>query len=392
MQIERYEKTIFEWKFSPMANYICPTFQVTRNESNAPRGLALLLSLVAGPQRRPLDRDLAERLYQCCSCWLCTSLGYDDTDPAALFIAGRADAVEAGCAPAAVAALRDSLAPSPGRAPGDQAPSREALPSAAGGAPAAGGGGDLAGLPGLGRKTRVGLFVDPFIAARFPEELGRNLELLKRAGEEPGIPAAPGGSGAQLFALGCREEARRAASAALRAIAEGGYRTLVVLSPYDYKALRSWAPELGLEPPAGVRLVPYPALLLERLKSGALSFRKDGRPAVTYLDGAHFARPETVFSGIAGLLAGAPGVSYRAMWRSGRLAYPDSGDFLPDLYPGIAAAIDRKVLEEAKAAGAEILLTSCFYALRNLRAAAPAAGTPAIAVEDLGSFLQRRLA
>jgi Fe-S oxidoreductase len=371
MQIERYEKTIFEWKFSPMANYICPTFQVTRNESNAPRGLALLLSLVAGPQRRPLDRDLAERLYQCSSCWLCTSLGYDDTDPAALFIAGRADALEAGCAPAAVAALRERLSVG----------SDEAHLGVA-----------LAGLPGFGRQARVGLFVDPFIAARFPEELGRNLELLKRAGEEPGIPAAPGGSGAQLFALGCREEARRAASAALRAIRDGGYRTLVVLSPYDYKALRSWAPELGIEPPAGVRLVPYPALLLERLKSGALSFRKDGRPAVTYLDAAHFVRPETVFSGIAGLLEGAPGVSYRAMWRSGRLAYPDSGDFLPDLYPGIAAAIDRKVLEEAKAAGAEILLTSCFYSLRNLRAAASAAGTPAVAVEDLGSFLQRRLA
>src|SRR5271157_5486268 len=109
MHIDEYSKTIFEWKFSPMANYICPTYKVTKNESNSPRGLTLLLSLITGDQKRLFDDVTAERMYQCASCYLCTSLGYDETDPASLFIAARADIAEKKLVPSAVLAHKEKL-------------------------------------------------------------------------------------------------------------------------------------------------------------------------------------------------------------------------------------------------------------------------------------------
>ena len=222
MHIDRYAKTVFEWKFSPMANYICPPYKVTRHESNSPRGLALLISLVQGKQQRKLEPVMAERMYQCSSCYLCTSHGYDDTDPANLFIAARADIVEAGLAPAPVLQHRDRLLakPQPLKLPHSQA------------------------------KVKVGLVVDPYIAADFPKELAATMELLSRAGVAFSVLGAEAGCGAQLFELGFLSEARTRAAAVAKQAAS--VETVVFCSPYDFKLFTGWSADLGVALPAAV--------------------------------------------------------------------------------------------------------------------------------------------
>lgn len=359
MHIDRYEKTVFEWKFSPMANYICPPYKVTRREANSPRGLALLVSLVTGPQQRKLEPVMAERMYQCSSCYLCTSHGYDDTDPAALFIAARADIVEAGLAPAAVLKLRDRLLAKPKP------------------------------LKVRGRaKAAVGVVVDPYIAADFPRELAANIELLEKAGVEFAVLGAEEGCGAQLFELGFLAEARRRAAEVAKQAAS--FETLVFFSPYDFKLFTGWSADLGVELPAAVGKVPLPAYLARLARDGKLkpggAGKKGAKTAVSYLDAGHFVRPGTSFEGIAELVASFPGIELKPLWRGGRLAPTDSGDFLPQVYPEIAAGVDAKLLELVKETGSGTILVSCLYTLANLRrAAAAAAGSPAI--EDLGTFL-----
>jgi len=364
MHIDKHAKTVFEWKFSPMANYICPPYKVTRHESNSPRGLALLISLVQGQQQRKLEPVMAERMYQCSSCYLCTSHGYDDTDPAQLFIAARADIVEAGLAPAPALQYRDRLLAKP-----------EALQ-----------------LPRGRAGAKVGLVVDPYIAADFPKELAATLELLSRAGVAFSVLGAEQGCGAQLFELGFLPEAReRAAAVAKQAAA---FETVAFCSPYDFKLFTGWSADLGVALPAAVEKVPLPVYLLRLVRDGKLkpagAGKKGTKAAVSYLDAGHFVRPQPSFEGIAELAAGFPGIELKPLWRGGRLAPTDSGDFLPNVYPRIAEGVDANLLKDLRETGSGTVLVSCLYTLANLRrAAAAAAGSPAI--EDLGTFLLGRM-
>jgi Fe-S oxidoreductase len=355
MHIDEHSKTIFEWKFSPMANYICPTYKVTKNESNSPRGLAFLLSLITGDQRRPFDEVTAERMYQCASCWLCTSLGYDETDPAAAFIAARADIVEKNLVPTPVLAYKEKLGKKSG----------------------------LRGLPKPARSGDVAVVIDPLIYAQFPEELKADLALLDSAGFGYEIVGAERPSGAQLFELGYFSEAREMAQALNDELKK--YRTRVFLSPYDYWFLTSGCRQLGLAGSDGDESIPYPAFLLTLVKKGKLRFSGSGpKKKCCYLDAAHFVRPESVFLGVEDLLRPTGRVEYKPLWRGGRLAPSDAGDFLPFVYPELAAGINARLLAELSETGADTVLVSCPYTLLNLRSAAASAS---MAVEDLGSFL-----
>jgi Fe-S oxidoreductase len=354
MHIDKYTQTIFEWKFTPMANYICPTYKVTKNESNAPRGLALLLSLIAGKQQRTFDEVTAERMYQCNSCYLCTSCGYDETDPASLFIAARADLVATEKAPKCIVVYKDQLLSQKQKA------------------------------KGKGRKAKVGIVVDPFIARSFPDELNANFALLDKAGIEYGIVGSEQGSGAQFFELGYWEIAKKIAEQNIQEVTAAGYRTLVFLSPYDFKAVTGWYAELELSVPANVRCVPFPAYLLQLIQAQKLQFGKKPTCSVTYHDANHFVRPKSSFLEIEEVLKAFPGVTYKPMWKPGRLAYSDAGDFLPFTYPDIAKGINAQLLAEVKQTGAETVLTSCFYALHNLRQVAQSTD---LKVSDLGTFL-----
>jgi Fe-S oxidoreductase len=354
MHIDKYTQTIFEWKFTPMANYICPTYKVTKNESNAPRGLALLLSLIAGKQQRDFDEVAAERMYQCNSCYLCTSCGYDETDPASLFIAARADLVAAEKAPKCIVEYKEQLLSQRQKAKGER------------------------------HQAPVGIVVDPFIANSFSEELQANFALLDKAGIKYGIVGLEQGSGAQFFELGFWEIAKKIAEQNIQEVSSKGYTTLTFLSPYDFKAFTAWYAELGLQTPQNVKYIPFPAYLLELIRAGKLTFRKQDACSVTYHDANHFVRPQSSFLEIAEILKVVPEVTYQSMWKTGRLAYSDAGDFLPFTYPDIAKGINEHLLAEVKQTGAETVLTSCFYALHNLRQVAQPTDPK---VSDLGTFL-----
>ncbi len=376
MHIDKYTQTIFEWKFTPMANYICPTYKVTKNESNAPRGLALLLSLIEGKQQRSFDEVVTERMYQCNSCYLCTSCTYDETDPASLFIAARADIVEAGKTPKPVVDYKAKLLAQ------IRNPQSVILSEVE------------------GRKSEIGVVVDPFITSSFPDELKANLELLDKAGVDYGVVGLEQGSGAQFFELGFWDVAKKIAEQNIQEVTSGEYTTLVFLSPYDFKAFTAWYVELGLQTPENVKMgttfrsgvhlpnnvrcIPFPAYLLELIRAKKLSFGKKEACKVTYHDANHFVRPRSSFMEIEELLKSVSEVTYKSMWKTGRLAYSDAGDFLPFTYPDIARGINEHLLAEVKQTGAETVLTSCFYALHNLRQVAQP-GDPK--VSDLGTFL-----
>ena len=365
MHIDKHEKTIFEWRFTPMANYICPTFKVTRSESNTPRGLALILFLIRN-KKRNFNSVSVEKLYQCSTCYLCSSLSYDESDPASLFIAARADIVDKGLAPGVVHDLKNKIT----NFNSDHIINFEIFK----------------------KKSDIGLFIDPLTLEDSNDELEANLKLLEKAKVDFTVFGTKKGSGAQLFEIGFRDRAKEIADMNLKEIILSEIKKLIFLSPYDFRAFSQWYQEMGIKVPENIELIPYPKFILNLIKENKLKFRDGKNETVTYHDSGNYSRIENGFLEINEILSHIPNIQYIPMLKSGVKAGCDGGDFLHYIYPDIQSSITRKRLDEAIETGAKILLTSCFYAKNNFtRELKSNLDVANLEVIDLGKFLLKHL-
>ncbi|MBN2072569.1 MAG: (Fe-S)-binding protein [Actinobacteria bacterium] len=91
-----------------MANYVCPVARYTKLETNTPRGLAFIYSLVAGNLKK-IDKVAVERTYQCNLCRACEAISRDDSSIPELILAARRDIVEMNMAPESVMKLKDDI-------------------------------------------------------------------------------------------------------------------------------------------------------------------------------------------------------------------------------------------------------------------------------------------
>jgi len=361
MYIDKHEKTIFEWRFSPMANYICPTFKVTRSESNTPRGLALILFLIRS-KKRDFNPASAEKLYQCSSCYLCSSLSYDESDPALLFIDARADIVDKGLAPEAVKNLKDKI--------------RNFNYN------------KVINFKTSNRKTDIGLFIDPLTAGDNKDEIEANLKLLEKAKVDFTVFGTKRGSGAQLFEIGFRDYAKEIAEMNLKEIETSAIKKIIFLSPYDFRAFSQWYKEMGIKVPKNIELIPYPKFILNLIKEKKIKFRDGKNEKVTYHDSGSYSRIKNGFLEINEILSYISNIKYLPILRSNTKASCDGGDFLQYIYPDIQSSITRRRLDEAVETGARILLTSCFYAKNNFERELNIDSDKAnLKIMDLGKYL-----
>ena len=364
MNIDRHHKTIFEWRFTPMANYICPTFKVTRNESNTPRGLALSLFLIRN-KKRDFNPKTAEKLYQCTSCYLCSSLSYDETDPALSFIAARADLVERGLAPQFINQLKDRII---------NYQSKNII-------------NDI-----QNKDAKVGLFIDPITLENNKSDIEADMKLLEKADVNFTVFGTKKGSGAQLFEIGFWDYTKEIADMNVREIVSSRIEELIFLSPYDFRCFSQWYQEIGIKIPEGIKFTPYPSFILNLIRRNKLKFKNVNNERVTYQDSGHFSRIENGFLEIEELLSHIPEIEYKPMFKSGSKAGCDGGDFLQYFFPGIQSSITRKRLDEVVETGAGILLTSCSYAKNNfIRELKTSSSQAKVEVVDLGKFLLDQL-
>ena len=289
VHIDKHAKTIQEWRFIPMASYACPTYRVTRNESNSPEGLALLLNLIQN-KRRTYNEVVAERLYQCSSCSLCTAHGFDDTDPALLFIIARADPVEAGLASKPILDYKEWLFAT----------------SAV----------DVAEFSNFNSKNRIGVFIDPIHLRLWPDIVKQNLKLLDRASVDYSVLGLEKGSGVQHFECGFLETAREIAKGNQEKFEELELETVVCFSPFDYRGFTEWYGELGIILPEKIKFLPLPLFLLDLMEKGKLVFKNDTSIKVTYHDSGNFARAKQSFLEIDKILRHIPQTELMQMWRT----------------------------------------------------------------------------
>lgn len=228
---ERELRTMDEWRFCPMANYICPTARHTKNEINTPRGLALTAFRMYQQHADP-DSIGVKAFYQCSMGGLCATTALDDSDVPALVRALRVHLAQSAFLPASVINVRGLLLARTsldGSEPGDWS------------------------LSGAESRAKTLLVGTPWMSDVHAQEYRAAATLLETAGVECATLPEPVDSGAVLAELGYREEARQALQELVAEVRENRPSIVLFASPHDARVLTSFADELGVEWPADVR-------------------------------------------------------------------------------------------------------------------------------------------
>lgn len=224
----------------------------------------------------------------------------------------------------------------------------------------------------------------------FDEELWsipRNaVDILKRAGMDVGI----GGSeelccGARVYDMGYRGEFTKYAESNIEEWKRVGAKTVITACSDGYYALKRHYPDLG-----GKFEVLHIVEILHRLiKSGLVKFSKQIPLDVTYHDPCHLGRrlaqapgyyiPGTAVDGLYDepreIIKSIPGIKLIEMYRIKEYAWCcGAGGGAREAYPEFSSWTAEERIAEARAVGAEAIVTACPWCERNFKDAIERSG------------------
>jgi len=210
--------------------------------------------------------------------------------------------------------------------------------------------------------------------------------LMVRAGEEFAVLGDQEKCcGLYAFDLGYRREYERLRDAHWAEVCAAGIKKVVVACGSCQRIWREYAKEPGGADLEVIHGVEYVA---QRIREGRLNFSRSIEKKVTYHDSCHLGRGCGVYEAPRDILAAIPGVQLLEMARNRRWAWCcGGGGGVPEADPELArwSAADR--LSEARAAGAELILTSSALCQRSFGEVADAS----LPVLDLLDFAAQAL-
>jgi Fe-S oxidoreductase len=348
----------------------------------------MALALLDG--RISVDRDLAHIVSACTTCGLC------DVSCKFIMAAERQDVI---------IALKEHLVESGfGAAP--KIENKPTLPHWADGL-------KLKTLPES--KSDVLLFVgagarhDPQHAAT-----ARKLAvLLQRTRVDFGILADEPESGIESYWMGQRQGFTEQAQAAVDQLDNAGAQTIVTLCGEDLGMLRSKYPRYVRSPQA--KVVHASEFLLPLIQKGRLKLTQPLKQSVTYHDPCYLGRqsesptewhgeelqthgvmryytpPKPINYGTRGVfdaprqvLRAIPGLRFIEMHRIREYAYCcGGGGGVPNVHPNVARSAATQRVDEARAVGAETLVTACQHCRHNLACWQDGISAPVMDLMDL---------
>jgi heterodisulfide reductase subunit D len=225
-----------------------------------------------------------------------------------------------------------------------------------------------------------------FAGCSADEASGRNgagalAKLMQNAGEDFAILGDEEKCcGLYAFDLGFRREYERLRQENLATITKAGVRRVVVACGSCRRIWREYAKhaDVDLEVLHGVEY------LESALRIGKLKFTKPIPKKVTYHDSCHLGRGCGIYQAPRAILRAIPGLELVEMERNQRWAWCcGGGGGVPEADPELAqwSATDR--MREAKASGAELILTSSALCQRSFGALKQ----PALPTQDLVEFV-----
>jgi Fe-S oxidoreductase len=242
------------------------------------------------------------------------------------------------------------------------------------------------------------------------------VQLLKSAGVDVGIMGAREMCcGGRIYAIGYRDEFARFARANMAAWAAAGVETVVTSCADGYHAFKRLYPKLGSQ----VQVFHTVEFLARLIKAGKIGFRSEVPMTVTYHDPCHLGRqgePYVAWDGIEKkiksqivvyepkrpryngawgvydppreILRSIPGVELVEMERIREYSWCcGAGGGVREAYPEYSHWTASERLAEARATGAEALVSACPWCERNFMDAVSALEEP-MQVYDIVELVQ----
>jgi len=349
----------------------CPSLECWGVESRTPRGrMALCAHLLRG-NLKP-SPALSERMFSCTLCGNCDSVCPVGAEPSRVIEAARERLRKEGFLPQKYRERGSHVAR-------EHNPYLEPHRDRLSWLPA--------GL-NLPERAPVVYFVGCTSSYREKGLARKTVELLRRMGVDFTLCEDEWCCGSFLLRTGQDEvdgtRVEEMASHNLEEVRKRGAKTVVVSCPGCYRAWRRDYPELGVEPDFEV------LHLTQFLEREGVKGRERGRVRVTYHDPCHLGRHMGVYEEPRRILSALPGVELVEMPRNRENSWCcGSGGGFRAGYPEASRLVARRRLEEARGTGAELLVTSCPFCLRQLKETAEALGFD-LRVMDLAEFLVER--
>lgn len=348
-----------------MCRHVCPVGHVTHRETYTPHAWALTIESVARGQLT-WNREAVDVLYACADCGLCRTHCVTDRPLPDAIAAARAEVAGARLAAPVVYEIDEKLRTF-ANPYGVKAPA--ASPQT----------GDVALLVGDAGHCSSPATVDAAVA------------LLRAAGVTPVQIGSGRSTGWLSSSLGLRDTAVALGTALIDEVRAAGAKEVLVLSVADRWAIERVYPDrLGLSWPAEVVVKDVTTMLHEAFQAGRLRFKSGGSaPAYAYHDPCHAPRVVRDHAAPRALLdAALGGASARQpFWRETRAHPCGAIGGLEFTHPAIAGELAAARAADARAAGAEWLVTDDPGCLHHLRSRADG-----VEVHGLHELLAARVA
>jgi Fe-S oxidoreductase len=190
--------------------------------------------------------------------------------------------------------------------------------------------------------------------------------------------------GLYAYDLGLRREYERLKNENVTAIKEAGIRKVVVACGSCQRIWRQYAENSSL----GIEVVHGVEYIGQLVETGRLKFNPMPPKKVTYHDSCHLGRGCGIYEAPRRILRAIPGVKLVEMERNQRWAWCcGGGGGVPEAYPELAQWNAEERMGEAKATGAEIVLTSSALCQRSFASCS----SGAVASQDLLEFAAQAL-
>ncbi len=194
--------------------------------------------------------------------------------------------------------------------------------------------------------------------------------------------------GSVFLRIGQRAVARELAEKNLELVERLGVSTVVTSCAGCFKTMCQDYPPFG---EMSARVVHSSEYLLELLDAGRLKPDRETTVEVTYHDPCHLGRHCGVFDPPRKLLESLPGVQLTEMARTRESAWCcGAGGGVRSAFPGWALESSRARIDEARATGSSLLVTTCPFCLQNLTTGAQS-GDASLGLADLTDVLARMI-
>lgn len=325
-------KSIEMCRFCFMCRHACPTFLVTKQDSNTPRGYALLVSRVIDGLS-DWTPDTVEKIYQCSQCSLCKELCEFHWKEDEIVRKAREVIVEESKAPNIVLKTASSIL--------EEAKS--------------------ANVSHLSKHPAVLYYPGYRTSTKRPEIINSMILILEKMQLEWSLLDDRLSTGMELHELGFSEESTKTAQRFSEVVANVNPGILLTNCPHSLKALRDDFLKWNIQVPSSVKIMHTTEFLLDSIRNGKLRIsRKANVESAGYHDPCNLGRKLGIYDTPRELIQICIGYAPREFLHSrGEAECCGQGSCMGETNPELAAKISENRLKMAEGSGIAVVYSSC---------------------------------